>query len=161
MLTVLRFLFRQKGWKNMKVQLYIVITLITLNFCADAGTAQSYEPLIQALIEVESHGNDQAIGDQHMENKAYGSLQIRKPCVDDVNRRFGTKYSPEDCLGNRPLSVQVCQKYLKQYATRERLGREPTLQDLARIWNGGPNGFKKQSTLGYWSRVQKALARRK
>ncbi|MEK7609952.1 MAG: hypothetical protein AAB470_02440 [Patescibacteria group bacterium] len=136
----------------------IMATRITGNYAAEAGTASLYDRVIPALIKVESHGDDHVIGDRHMQKKAYGSLQIRKPCVDDVNRRLGTRYRPEDMLGDRSLSALVCREYLKMYGTRERLGREPTEQDLARIWNGGPNGWRKQSTLGYWSKVQKVLA---
>lgn len=138
--------------------LYIVV-LALVAFCASASEAQNFDRLIQALIKVESRGNDSAIGDRHMQNKAYGALQIRKPCIDDVNRRYGTKNEPQECLGNRSLSIDVCQKYLKMYATRTRLGREPTDEDRARIWNGGPNGWRKESTKAYWSKVQSELAK--
>ncbi len=140
-----------------KVALFIVI--LTVTTCTFASKAPTTDRLIAALIEVESRGNDRAIGDKHMNDKAYGCLQIRKPCVDDVNQRLGTKYRPEDVLGNRSLSVQVCRTYLERYATSKALGREPSLEDMARIWNGGPVGWRKQSTLGYWSKVQKVLAR--
>jgi len=122
-----------------------------------AGVPLEKDRLIAALIQVESRGNDRAIGDKKKKEKAYGCLQIRKPCVDDVNKHFGTKIKAEDCLGNRALSIWVCQNYLKLYATRERLGREPREQDRARIWNGGPNGYKISATNVYWSRVQKQL----
>ena len=46
---------------------------------------------------------------------------------------------------------------MKRYATRARLGRSPTDQDLARIHNGGPNGYKNPATLGYWQKVKKYL----
>lgn len=144
----------------MKKVVLLVAILVTAN-CAFASKAPSIDRLIVALIEVESHGNDHAIGDKHMNEKAYGSLQIRKPCVDDVNQRLGTTYQSRDMLGNRSLSVQVCRTYLERYATRKALGREPSFEDMARIWNGGPNGWRKQSTLGYWFKVQKTLAKRK
>ena len=43
---------------------------------------------------------------------------------------------------------------MARYATEERLGRPVTLEDIARIHNGGPNGYKKQSTIPYWKKVQ-------
>ncbi len=113
--------------------------------------------LISALIQVESRGDDNAIGDVELTCKAYGCLQIRQPCVEDVNRAFGTKYSAQDCLGNRALSIEICEKYLSLYATKKRLNREVTDEDRSRIWNGGPNGFKKASTVQYWQKVEKAL----
>ena len=139
--------------------LILVTTKKAVAGTAPQGSARSpQEKLIAALIEVESHGNDHAIGDKHMKDMAYGALQVRRACVDDVNRRFGTAYRSQDMLGNRSLSVWVCSKYISLYATRQALGREPSLEDMARIWNGGPSGWRKQSTLGYWSKVQKVLA---
>ena len=113
--------------------------------------------LIAALIAHESKGDDYAVGDRHLANKAYGCLQVRQSCVDDVNRRFGTKYRAEDCLGNRELSISICVMYLQIYATPSRLGHKPTAEDFARIWNGGPNGWKKESTVKYWAKVKKFL----
>lgn len=113
--------------------------------------------LIDALIQVESGGNDNAVGDKHLKRKAYGCLQIRQPCIDDINRRFGTVYTAEDCLGNRELSVWICERYLEIYAIKKRLGHEPTNEDRARVWNGGPSGWKKNSTLGYWKKIEKVL----
>ncbi len=138
----------------------MIVVIASMTGCGSAHSAEkppTKSRLIQGLIQVESHGNDHALGDRHMKDKAYGPLQIRKPCVDDVNRRFGTKIRPEDLLGNRSLSVWVCQKYLQMYATRDRLGREPRDEDRARIWNGGPEGWRSKATAAYWSKVQTML----
>ncbi len=142
--------------------LLIVIAIIATIAAEGAvpSKTHSYDRLIAALIVVESSGNDHALGDRHMNNKAYGPLQGRKLCVDDVNRRFGTKIRVESLLGNRSLSVWVCQKYLEMYGTRKQLGREPSEEDLARIWNGGPMGYRKESTVAYWSKVRKALQKK-
>ncbi len=113
--------------------------------------------LMEALILVESGGNDRAIGDRHLKEKAYGPLQIRQPVCDDYNRAHGTKYKAEVMLGNRPLSKKVCQWYLEHYTSVKVLGRKPTLENLARIWNGGPSGWKKRSTEKYWVKVNEYL----
>lgn len=141
--------------KKQIVRLLVAITMFTT--VAYAKEAALPDRLTQALIQVESRGNDHAVGDKHLADKAYGVLQIRKPCLDDVNSRYGTKHSPQDMLGNRSLSVWVCQKYLEMYATPKRLGRVPTDEDKARIWNGGPGGWRKTSTTQYWTKVQKEL----
>lgn len=139
--------------------LLLFLSIIPL-FVLHAHAADTMnDPLIAALIRVESHGNDYAVGDRGKHEMAYGALQIRKPCVDDVNRRFGTKYQAKDMLGNRALSVWVCQKYIETYAAPKWLGKEPTLEDKARIWNGGPGGWKKSVTVVYWTKVQKAIKR--
>lgn len=113
--------------------------------------------LVEALIQVESGGNDNAIGDKHLQDKAYGCLQIRKPCVQDVNRVFGTNYVAEQMLGNRQLSLWVFSKYMELYANERKLGRPVTDEDRARIWNGGPTGYKRDSTIPYWEKVEKLL----
>lgn len=114
--------------------------------------------LVEALIQVESQGNDYAIGDTHLTDRAYGCLQIRKPCLDDVNRACGTYYDPEQMLGNRTLSVWVFEQYMMLYATPRNIGHEPTDKDRARIWNGGPSGWKRSSTLPYWRKVEPLLS---
>lgn len=113
--------------------------------------------LIDVLILIESSdsdhpkGNDYAVGDKNLPDHAYGCLQIRKPCVDDVNRAYGTRYKALDCLGNRALSIEICQKYIDLY------GKDKTDEQKARIWNGGPNGYKKASTLVYLDRYRQFL----
>ena len=108
--------------------------------------------LILALIAVESGGNDHAWGDN---GKAWGCLQIRAEVVKDVKR-----INPRDDYYDafvRADAIWICQTYLNHYVTRKRLGRNPTFQDYARVWNGGPQGWKKDSTLPYWVKVEKAL----
>jgi hypothetical protein len=113
------------------------------------------EKLIAALIQVESEGNDNAIGDRNLANKAYGCLQIRKPYVDDVNAYLGTSYKAQDCLGNRELSIAIFRAYMKRY-------KLTTDEQKARAHNGGPAASRvgtKQyyATNGYWAKVRKWL----
>ena len=118
---------------------------------------QAQRSLIDSLIEIESSGNDNAIGDTHLPFPAFGCLQIRLPVCQDVNRKFGSTIKPEDMLGNRALSIQTFVNYMAIWATEDRIGRPVTDEDRARNWNGGPNGYKRDATLGYWSKVQQAL----
>jgi hypothetical protein len=118
---------------------------------------QGQGSLIDALIEVESHGDDFAIGDKNLPNPAFGCLQIRLPVCIDVNQRFGTNIKPQDMLGNRQLSIHTFGNYMQIYATQTRIGGPVTDEDRARIWNGGPNGYQRDSTLAYWDKVQQAL----
>ena len=109
--------------------------------------------LILCLIAIESGGNDMAVGDS---GKAHGALQIHQICVDDVNRIYGTSYTIQDAY-KRDEAIEICKLYLMYWGSEERLGRKATYEDLARIWNGGPNGYKKESTIGYWKKVEKLL----
>ena len=117
-------------------------------------------PLEKAIMQVESGGDVNAVGDKHLFNKAYGPLQIRKPCVDDVNRVFDQDYRAEDCKGDLELSIKIFRAYQLIWATPKRIGRAKgivTDEDRARCWNGGPRGFMKPSTVGYWGKVSKHL----
>lgn len=118
--------------------------------------------LVKALIKVESGGVDTAIGDRHLKDMAYGCLQIRKPVCIDVNRTFGTALTPKMMLGNRQLSIDTFYRYMTIYATTKRLGRTPTDEDRARMWNGGPSAWRPgnalyTATTGYWGKVRKHL----
>ena len=117
--------------------------------------------LIPILIQIESGGWDGAIGDQNKKHKAYGPLQIRQPVCDDYNLMHGTKIRARDCLDNWRLSKKICRWYLGHYATEKRLGRRPTFEDLARVWNGGPDGWKRETTKPYWAKVAKELKKKK
>ena len=103
--------------------------------------------LISALIIVESSNNDLAVGDQ---GRAIGCLQIHKAVVADVNRITGSNYRHSE-MTNRVAARAVCEAYLKAY------GKGKTIEEQARIWNGGPTGDKKQATLGYWNKVSKHI----
>jgi hypothetical protein len=139
----------------MKVVFLFVSCILMIPAIAKAAPLS--DKLIEALIKVESNGDDNARGDLHLKHKAYGCLQIREPVCIDVNRRYGTNHHAEDCLGNRELSIKICKLYIDMYARDSRLGHAPTDEDRARIWNGGPNGWRYASTQGYWKQVHKVL----
>lgn len=158
---MLSFFFRtqhsttiQKERYTMKLQLLVSLLGIWLSHSVYAQS----DRLIAALIQVESSGRDTVVGDRNLRAPAYGPLQIRQPVCDDVNVRFKTHFLATEMDGNRVLSVKVCRLYLSIWATRKRLGRVPTEEDLARIWNGGPNGWKREATVPYWSKVRRYLA---
>ena len=103
--------------------------------------------LISALIIVESSNNDLAVGDQ---GRAIGCLQIHRGVVLDVNRITGSNYRHSE-MTNRVAARAVCQAYLEHY------GRGKSLEEQARIWNGGPQGHKKTVTLAYWRKIEAQL----
>lgn len=113
--------------------------------------------LVDAIIQVESanstfpNGDDNAIGDLHLKDKAFGCMQIRKPVCIDVNKYYGTNRKPEDMLGDRALSIDTFNKYMDIYCK----GKSDEYK--ARVWNGGPLGYKKKSTEIYWQKVSKVL----
>ena len=49
--------------------------------------------------------------------------------------------------------------YLRHYGEvyKKETGKDPTVEVLARIHNGGPRGWKKEATRSYWARVERRL----
>ncbi len=144
----------------------VIVAIFIALLVASARAEEPSKELIDALIHRETDdwvrknpgkSPNEAIGDLDLRHHAYGCLQIRQSCVDDYNKANGTKVQPKDCLNNRDLSVKICKWYIDHYAKESRLGHAPTDEDKARIWNGGPNGFKKESTVDYWTYVQAQL----
>lgn len=117
------------------------------------------DTLIDALCVVESKNSPKAKGDyRHGRPMAIGVLQLWDIYVDDVNRFAQTSYTSVDRWD--PIkSREITKLYLIHYGKRyTRLTGKPcTFEVLARIHNGGPNGWKKEATKSYWKKVQKVL----
>jgi len=110
------------------------------------------EPLIQAMIMVESQGNDSAY---HKREQAAGCLQIRPIMVREVNRILGIQkseleYTLED-RWSREKSIEMF------HIVNGYHNKNSTYEEIARAWNGGPKWIKKSLTKRYWKRVQKQL----
>ena len=112
--------------------------------------------LIDALIQVESNGNNDAVGDN---GNAIGCLQIWKIYHTDATERsnIGGKYL--DCY-KRDYAILVFDAYMRRYARSA--WTDPLKFDaekVARIHNGGPKGYKKKATKIYWEKVLTMLNR--
>lgn len=114
------------------------------------------------LIVLEGTGGDPTIvGDQHLQNKAYGLFQIRKPYVEDVNnfyrdevlKKFGRLQTAKD-MQDTDTATWYVKHYLNRWSSvfERKNGRKPEWYELARIHNGGPNGYKQRSTYLYLKR---------
>lgn len=126
--------------------------LLSLAVLPSAALAQHKE-LIHAIHAVETGSRlGPIVGDN---GAALGPLQIHRACWEDANLPDGTYL---DCA-DLAYSKRVFKAYMARYATVRRLGRPVTDQDRARIWNGGPNGYKKTATIKYWTKVRKELNR--
>jgi len=101
--------------------------------------------LFEAIEAVESGGDSNAVG---ADGEA-GPYQIRPIFVDDANKIVGKRAFSYGDRFSKEKSKEMMRIYWRFYATERRLGRLPTFEDLARIHNGGPNGYKKESTKGY------------
>ena len=112
--------------------------------------------LLNALIFVESRGNDSAIGDRHLVgNEAVGALQIRPIMVREVNRickRIGShqRFILKDRF-DRSKSIHMFLIW------KEFHHNDSSPEKIARNWNGGPKGYKKDRTIKYWNKIEKQL----
>ena len=111
----------------------------------------SEKEIISALMYVESNNNDSAY---NASEDAVGILQIRQCMVDDVNRilrrqKSDLRFSYDDrWLRNK--SIKMFSIYCEYYGLT-------TAEEIARCWNGGPQGMNKPLTVTYWKKVQENL----
>ena len=117
-----------------------------------------WDTFVDAVIYVESRGNDSAVGDN---GKAVGCLQIHPIMVREVNRLLAkydipTTYTLEDRY-SREKSIEMFNIVSEEYYCCEDYTFMEYAEIVARRWNGGPRGDKKRSTLKYWNNVQKRI----
>ena len=110
----------------------------------------SMTPLQDAIWEIETGKQTGEVwGDG---GTSLGPLQISEAAWIDS----GISGEWKHCV-NLEYSLTVFDAYINRYATVKRIGRAVTNEDQARIWNGGPNGWKKESTVVYWNKVNKEM----
>ena len=107
--------------------------------------------ILSAIISVESSNDDSAY---NQNEDAVGCLQIRKTMVDDINRILRRKKSPIRFTyidrWNRYKSIKMFEIYCKHYNLT-------TYEQIARCWNGGPNGINNPATTVYWNKVKNRI----
>lgn len=116
--------------------------------CAVLATPPS-DALLEAIIQVESKGNPNAVGD---DGKAIGLFQIHQ-CywADAVEHDSSIGGSYQDCY-DPAYARKIVIAYLDRYA------KTATNEEMARIHNGGPRGHKKSATLKYWLKIKQKLS---
>lgn len=137
----------------------IIIAVIAI-IATNCNAIELNSRLLNAICNVESNGNASAVGDN---GKAVGAYQIHKKYVTDVNRickikgfkirfTFADRYNSHK---SRIMTAIYLDFYGKVYEKKQ--GKIATAEILAKIHNGGPNGWKKQATEKYWRKVEKRL----
>jgi len=105
--------------------------------------------LLDAMYTVESSRGKVLVGDG---GKAIGPYQIWHSYWQDA-----VEYDPSiggvyrDCM-DKAYSERIMWAYWCRYAPQG-----ASIQDLARIHNGGSRGYKNPKTLKYWDRIKQAL----
>ena len=126
-----------------------VIDSLTIRFqIFDSEPARDMIDIINAIMEVESNGRDNAY---NASEDAVGCLQIRQTMVNDVNRILARQGSDlrytYDCRWDRNKSIEMFNIFIDYYGLT-------SAEEMARCWNGGPRGINNPYTLGYWNKVE-------
>lgn len=105
-------------------------------------------PLYFAIAQVES---ENGVTSRNM-------YQLTRIFLDDCETLTNSVIK-DDVVYDRQAAEQLMFIYWRHYGERyEKLtGKKPTYEVLARIHNGGPRGYEKKATLGYWARIKTAL----
>lgn len=102
---------------------------------------------IRKIGEIESLNTDNAIGDG---GRAIGRYGIHDICVKGSGLHDLLNYNHKDMADSvkaEHVFWAVMGINCHTYAMRH--GKYPTYEDLARMWNGGPIGYKMNATLKY------------
>lgn len=127
---------RSAGWR------IILLVLMLLGGGAPAFADDS--ALVAAIRQVESGGDDLAVGDG---GRARGAYQIHARAWKDACEFGGVKWS-YDLAFSEPHARQAMRWYWSRY-------KAYTNEERARLWNGGPGWRKKlKATDDYWRKVE-------
>jgi len=102
--------------------------------------------LLDAIKEVESN----AVGD---DGDSLGAFRIKLSfwtvavTYDPSLTENGETHQD---VTNETYARMVITAYMNLYATVSRIGRVPKVEDVVRIFRGGPDGWKDESTTAYW-----------
>lgn len=124
----------------------MITCIVSLALCVPPPSGTDVAGYMSAIRQVESSGNDNAVGDK---GKAIGPYQIHRDYWKDAleyDPSIGGKYS--DCF-NEEYARKVVIAYMSRYAPNW------NLSTIAGIHNGGPKGYLRKSTAGYRTKVIK------
>lgn len=135
-----------------KIAKVVFITLMINSFFLEAnarnnGTRFNWEPLMDAIIQVESEGNSRAIS-----GKSCGAMQITPILVEDCNsilkkRGIKKRYTLNDRFSEKK-SKEMFVLIMSHYNPSNNVER------AIRLWNGGVN-YTKRGTQGYYNKVMR------
>lgn len=135
-----------------KIAKVVFITLMINSFFIEAnardnGTRFNWEPLMDAIIQVESEGNSRAIS-----GKSCGAMQITPILVEDCNsilkkRGIKKRYTLNDRFSEKK-SKEMFVLIMSHYNPSNNVER------AIRLWNGGVN-YTKRGTQGYYNKVMR------
>lgn len=120
-----------------------LISTLCLTSLLAVSQAKAYD-LVDAISQVESGGNHQAVGDN---GSARGAWQLHKAAWEDAGLRLGEKwhwsYAHDKGIARRHAEAYAA--ILTERLTKQ-LGRKPTNQEVYAAWRLGAGGFARYGT---------------
>lgn len=136
------------------MRLCFILAVILTAAAAQAMNAWNH-PLFAAMRQVESFNGRKPVGDK---GRSRGVYHVQACYVADVNRIYGTRFTLTD--RDDPVKAhRIVRLYLSHYgrAYTRVTGKLATCEVLARIHNGGPQGWRKKATIKHWRGVERAM----
>lgn len=137
----------------MKKTLFLFIFSF-VSLISSASNENYWEPVMDAIIKVESNGNPYAVSPS---GKYVGAMQIAKIVVDDCNEYLKSKKSKKRYTYNDRYDVKKSKEMF--ILIQERYNKEKNIENAVRIWNGGCN-YNKKSTDKYYLKFLKKYNKR-
>lgn len=142
-------MFIKKIAKIVTVTLFVTVFSLSANARTNGSKKFNWEPLMDAITQVESEGNANAVS-----KDCYGAMQIRPILVEDCNnilsmRGEKRRYTLKDRFNvkkSREMFVLIMSHY----------NPENNVERAIRLWNGGVR-YKVKSTQRYYQKVMAQL----
>mgnify|MGYP003149229815 CR=1 FL=1 len=140
--------------------------LLMILILAGVVPAQVYTwaDALHAIRTVETGGcKNGGIGARGDNGHAIGPFQIHRAYWKDAAERDRTLTDYSTCLTSRRYSQRVVIAYMRRYCPKSAAAfdkgsaTEADVQRISRVHNGGPRGYAKRATLGYWLKIRRAL----
>jgi len=141
------FSFKENSMKIRHLILAFVAIIVPPS-CGCHADDVDRDAVWDAICQVESGGD---AGAYNPVEDARGIAQIRAIMVEDINRIVGDKRYSHDDAYDPVKAREMFDIYNRHYHPKGDYER------IARCWNGGPRGHKKQATLAYWRKVERVM----
>lgn len=113
----------------------------------EAQLMNYWTPIMNAIIQVESGGNPNAVG-----GSSVGILQITPVCVKQCNIILKAKGSTKRYTMNDRYSIEKSKEMF--ILIQESYNKERNMERAIRLWNGGP-GYTIKGTQNYFNKVMR------
>lgn len=136
------------------IKTYLILIFLTIfnlhpSTIKAKKTQDNWHDVVEAIIEIESNGNPNAVSKC---GQCIGAMQIKKIVVDDCNEYLKMKKSKRRFTYEDRLSIQKSKEMF--YLIQERYNKTQNIEEAVRIWNGGCR-YQKEKTEIYYQKFLK------